>query len=124
MRHILALAALVAAFLVLAPVLAHAHEWYSKRRDPIYNAQTCCRNDCGPVPSQYIHRDLTTGSIRVIIPLEAAKKIYHARMEAVDEVIPPERIQTSEDGQVHICLQSRNYGPMQGFWCFFVPPNG
>jgi hypothetical protein len=123
MRHLIAVAALVAAFVFLAPI-ASAHEWYSKRRDPIYNAQTCCRNDCGPVPSQYIHRDPATGLIRVIIPLEAAKKIYHARIEAVDEVIPPERIQTSEDGQIHICLQSRGGNAMQGFWCFFVPPNG
>lgn len=108
--------------IVLGQQQAYAHSWYSQRRDPVFNAQTCCRNDCGPVPSQYIHYDPLSGDIRVTLPLEVAKKIYHGRSTPFDEIIPHERIQYSEDGQVHICLQTTSDNAMQGFWCFFVPP--
>jgi hypothetical protein len=115
--------------LALAVILAMtspaaARDWYSVRRDPIYNTQTCCGgHDCAPVKPEFVHRDPATGDLRITIPLEEARKIFYNRMEPFDEVIPYERIQTSEDGQVHICLQSKNRGAMQGFWCVFTPPD-
>ena len=118
------LAALVAAFVFLAPV-AFSHDWYSIRRDPIYRTTTCCGgHDCGPVKPEFIHRDPATGDLRITIPLEEAREIFNGRQEPFDEVIPFDRIQIGEDGQVHICLQTKNHGAMQGFWCVFVPPNG
>jgi hypothetical protein len=65
------------------------------------------------------------GDLRVTLTLEEARKINPARRMAFDEVIPFDRIQTSEDGSPHICLMAtdrREVGdPRQGFFCIFLP---
>lgn len=121
---LVALAALCLGAIILLVTQAQAHDWYGVRRDPIYRTTTCCGgHDCGPVKPEFVHRDPATGDLRITIPLEEARKIFYNRMEPFDEVIPHERIQTSEDGQVHICLQTKNQSAMQGFWCVFIPPD-
>lgn len=118
---------LLIVFLVLAPVwasLAQAHDWYSSRRDPVYNWTTCCGgHDCAPIPPHAI-RDSPDGNLRVVLTLEEAKRINPCRDEPFDEIIPFERIQDSEDGQPHICLMCRNSDARQGFYCAFLSPNG
>lgn len=125
MRRIVVLAALVAAFVFMAPVIAaHAHEWYSGKRDPIYSMTTCCGgNDCAPLPAHAISFT-PGGDLRVTLSLEEARRINPARLEPFNEVIPFERVQTAEDGRPHICLMSRNLDERQGFFCIFLPPNG
>lgn len=128
-RYLLHLAALVAAFLFLAPVMAaFAHEWYSGKRDPIFNQTTCCGgSDCGPLPAHAMSYT-PDGDLRVTLSLEEARKINPWRFEPFDEIIPFERIQTAEDGQPHICLMQKSRASegdrRQGFFCIFLPPNG
>jgi hypothetical protein len=123
MRSILTAAAILA-----AATPAFAHSWYSQKRDPIYNATTCCGgSDCAPLPAHAM--SITPeGDLRVQLTLEEARKINPARRMAFDEVIPHERIQMSEDGTPHICLMAtdrREVGdPRQGFFCIFLPPTG
>lgn len=124
MRRLVVLAALVAAFVFLVPVIASAHEWYSGKRDPIYRMTTCCGgNDCAPLPAHAISFT-PSGDLRVTLSLEEARRINPARVEPFDEVIPFERVQTAEDGRPHICLMSMNLDERQGFFCIFLPPNG
>jgi hypothetical protein len=101
-----------------------AHEWYTKRRDPIFNMTTCCGgSDCAPLPPHSI--TITPfGDLRVTLSLEEARLINPGRMEAFDEIIPFERIQTSEDGRPHICLMRIKSDDRQGFYCIFLPPTG
>lgn len=117
------------ACIVLAMTIgfADAHSWYSQRRDPIFNATTCCGGtDCAPLPSHAMQ--FTPDGLRVVLTLAEAKAINPARVEAFDELIPFDRIQVSEDGRPHICLMARNSADFgdrrQGFYCIFLPPNG
>jgi len=128
MHRRLTLAAISAAFFFLAAAPAAAHEWYSGRRDPIFNTTTCCGNsDCAPLPAHAMSFT-PDGELRVTLSLEEARLINPARQEPFDEVIPFERIQTAEDGRPHICLMERNRGAegdrRQGFFCIFLPPTG
>lgn len=116
--------ALVCAIALAAP--ASAHSWYGKYRDPIYGYTTCCGGqDCAPLPPGSIHNE--PGGLRITLTLEQAQAINPNRDEPFDEFIPSERIQISEDGRPHICLQKRNYRELndqrRGFFCIFMPPN-
>jgi hypothetical protein len=123
--RLLKLAALVAAFVFLVPVVsAFSHEWYSQRRDPIFNGTTRCGGfDCAPLPAGSISYT-PGGDLRVTLSLEQARLINPGRIEPFDAVIPFERIQTAEDGQPHICLMRHSFDDRQGFYCIFLPPNG
>jgi hypothetical protein len=104
---------------------ALAHSWYSQKRDPIYNATTCCGgSDCRELPAHAMSYT-ADGDLRVQLTLEEARRINPARRMAFDEVIPFDRIQISEDGSPHICLMAtdrREVGdPRQGFFCIFLP---
>jgi len=131
-RDVLPLAAAALTIIVLAFTLpSHAHEWYGKRRDPIYSTTTCCGgSDCAPLPAHSIKAS-PDGSIRVSLTLDEVRKINPRRDEPFDEIIPFERVQTvPPEGTAgpHICLMNRNRadeGDMrQGFYCIFLPPNG
>lgn len=122
MRALLLLAPLA----VLLALPASAHNWYGKYRDPIYGYTSCCGGqDCAPLPPGAITNE--PGGLRIRLTLEQAQAINPRRTEAFDEFIPLERIQLSEDGQPHICLQKQNYreldDPRRGFFCIFMPPN-
>jgi hypothetical protein len=115
-------------FFVLATTIARAHEWYSGKRDPIFNQTTCCGgSDCGPLPAHAISQ--VNGDLRVTLSLEEARRINPRRQEPFDEIIPFERIQwDAEDGSPHICLMEKNRASegdrRQGFFCIFLSPNG
>jgi hypothetical protein len=119
---------LIAAVLCLvAAETALAHSWYTKRRDPIFNATTCCGGtDCAPLPSHAMQ--FTPDGLRVVLTLAEAKAINPARSEPFDAMIPFDRIQVSEDGRPHICLMTKDRAEIgdkrQGFYCIFLPPNG
>lgn len=115
--------AIAAIILLIAPV--YAHEWYSKRRDPIYSATTCCGGkDCAPIPSHAI--SITPDGLRVTLTAEEARRINPVRRYGFDRLIDFDRIQVSEDGQPHICLQPHDLegDPRQGYYCIFLPPTG
>jgi hypothetical protein len=102
---------------------AEAHSWYSERRDPIYNATTCCGGqDCSPIPPHAI--SITPdGNLRITLTVEEARRINPVRRYGFDKVIQFERIQNSEDGTPHICLMAHDMenDPREGYYCVFLP---
>lgn len=114
------------AALLFSVTAAQAHSWYSERRDPIYNQTSCCGGqDCAPLPAHAI--SITPdGQLRVTLTVEEARKINPVRRYGFDRVIEFDRIQISEDGQPHICLQPHDMegDPREGYYCIFLPPTG
>lgn len=123
MRRAVLLAALVAAFLILAPVLAHAHSWYSDKRDPLTNNGCCGGTDCAQLAVEPGVLAAEEGGYRLRLTLEQAKRINAWRVEPVDVLIPWDRVQASEDGNYHLCLPTSNGRVRDDFYCFFAPPN-
>lgn len=104
---------------------ALAHEWYSNRRDPIFNATRCCGNaDCAPLPEHSI--SITPEGLRVTLTPEEARRINPTRRSGFDRIIDFERIQVSEDGKPHICLMTHDMegDKREGYYCVFLPPSG
>lgn len=109
----------------LFPSPSQAHEWYGKRRDPIFNSTTCCGgSDCAPLPAHALRN--TPQGLFISLTLEEAKKINPARTQPFSVLINYDRIQVSEDGRPHICLQpyDKPEDARQGYYCVFLPPNG
>jgi hypothetical protein len=102
---------------------ADAHSWYSEKRDPIYNATSCCGGlDCAPLPAHAI--SITPdGNLRITLTVEEARRINPIRRYGFDKVINFDRIQNSEDGRAHICLQPHDAieDPREGYYCIFLP---
>lgn len=108
---------------IMSAAAADAHSWYTDRRDPVYGTTTCCGGqDCAPLPEGAVH--ITKDGLRVTLTLMQAMTINPTRIEPFDELIPFERVQTSEDGRPHICLMRMKIDDRQGFFCIFMPPNG
>jgi hypothetical protein len=113
------------AVLCLTAAAAEAHSWYSERRDPIFPATTCCGGlDCAPLPPHAIK--ITPEGLRITLTVEEARRINPVRRYGFDKLIAFDRIQVSEDGQPHICLQPHDApeDPREGYYCVFLPPNG
>lgn len=123
MRRVLALAALVAAFVFLAPVIASAHSWYSDRRDPVTKKGCCGGTDCAQLVIEPGVFSAEPGGYRVRLTLEQARRINPVRREGIDILIPWERVQDSEDGNFHLCIPRWNGVVRDDFYCFFAPPN-
>jgi hypothetical protein len=113
----------ILAALLFSATAASAHEWYGKRRDPIYSQTTCCGGtDCAPLPAHAI--SITPeGNLRITLTVEEARAINPVRRYGFDRVIQFERIQNSEDGTPHICLMAHDLegDPREGYYCVFLP---
>lgn len=118
----------VLAALVLAATPAASHDWYTGKRDPIFNTTTCCgggpKGDCAPLPEHALR--VTPEGLRVTLTAEEANRINYRRFTGFDMLIDFDRIQMSEDGKPHICLQptQNEFDLRQGYYCIFLPPNG
>lgn len=116
MRHILALAALVAAFVFLAPVLAHAHEWFT-------NSGCCDGDDCKPwvpTPQNFVptgdgyHIRLSRSELLEINPA--------SKCESVDEFIPlgSSKIKESPVSSFGLCIKYDDADTLC-VRCLFIP---
>lgn len=113
------------AALLFLTTAANAHSWYSERRDPIYNQTSCCGGtDCRELPPHAIQ--ITPEGLRITLTVEEARAINPVRRYGFDKLISFDRIQVSEDGKAHICLQPHDdpNDPREGYYCIFLPPNG
>jgi hypothetical protein len=102
---------------------ADAHSWYSEKRDPIFSQTTCCGGtDCAPLPAHAI-TITPDGNLRITLTVEEARRINPIRRYGFDKVINFDRIQNSEDGRAHICLQPHDAieDPREGYYCIFLP---
>lgn len=123
MRRLLLLAALVAAFVFLAPLIAHAHSWYTQKHDPQTGVGCCGGSDCAPLVLQ---PGMLTGEVngyRLRMTLEQARHVNINRLDPLDIFIPFDRVQPSEDGNYHLCIPTYNGSTRGDFYCFFAPPN-
>lgn len=114
----------LAALSLACATAAHAHSWYSDRMDPKFRNNCCGGHDCAPLDTKFI-TITKDGLVHVSIPAEAVRAINPVRREAFEAVIDPERIQTSEDGQWHICIMGHDVpsDTRNGYFCIFSPPN-
>lgn len=102
---------------------AFAHEWYSKRHDPVTYGACCGGSDCAKLEIQPGMLTANDDGYRLKLSAEQAAKINPYRYLAVDITIPWDRIQDSEDGNYHICLPMDDGRVRDNFFCFFAPPN-
>jgi hypothetical protein len=127
MRFALLLTAAVLWLIWVVP--GFAHDWYSKKIDPVYGKGCCGGSDCARLPTE-IPGVLTAeeAGYRVRLTVEQAKEINEYRREPFDHLIPWDRVQPSEDGNYHICIMSADNDmyytdPRDGTFCFFAPPS-
>lgn len=124
MRRLLAVAALVAAFVFLAPLLAHAHSWYSDRTDPVTGVPCCGGNDCAKLVIEPGVLTAEADGYRIRLTLEQSRRINPFSHAPVDALVIWDRVQESADGNYHICISPDfRTGPRGGIFCFFAPPN-
>ena len=125
MRRLVVLAALVAAFVFLAPILgARAHDWYTGTNDPVTGGSCCGIHDCAILKVEPGVLEGELDGYRLRLTAEQAAKINPLRKEPVDTLIKWERIQPSPDGNFHLCLPNHPIPHMAAdFFCFWAPPS-
>lgn len=122
MHRILRLAALVAVFLCLAPVMhAFAHSWYSEKHDPVTHKACCGIRDCNKIVLTPENYTPVEGGFRIRLTMEQARLINPTRLDPVDIFVPDERVQPSENGDYHLCIPNYNGSTQGDFYCFFAP---
>lgn len=117
--------AIVFAVAFLATSSAQAHQWYSKKQDPVTRGACCGGTDCAEL--RIVPGVLTPEAegYRIRLTVEQARAINPNRTESVDVLVKFDRVQPSEDGNWHMCIStSRRYWlGDDDFFCFFAPPS-
>lgn len=140
-RRLLRLAALVAAFLFLAPVVAAlAHQPvrsmsivvepdpYKDKRDPVTNLLCCGGEDCEVLKVDPGVLTPVAEGYRLKLTEEQARVINPNRVGDVDTIIPHSRIQPTPpewSGEYRVCIPSKHEPRVRpaDFFCFWAPPN-
>jgi hypothetical protein len=115
-RHLLAVAALVAAFVFLAP-LASAHDWFT-------NSGCCDGNDCKPwIPTAQNFTPTPEGYHIRLSRAELLKITPDSACEKVDEVIPygSSKIKASPVSSFGLCIKYYDKDDGTCVRCLFVP---
>lgn len=115
--------ALVILYLFLFPQVTLAHDWYSKRHDPVTGHACCGGTDCAQLIVAPGVLEAVTEGYRIKLTAEQAAAINPYRYLGVNTVVPWNRVQDSEDGNYHICLPMDDSRVKDNFFCFFAPPN-
>lgn len=125
MLRLVLLAALVAAFVFLGPVMSSmAHSWYSEKVDPVYGQSCCGGSDCAAWQIMPGEIEAEADGYRVRLSLERSRMINPNSAAPIDALVKWQRVQPSEDGNWHLCLMtSFRAGPRGGVYCLFAPPN-
>lgn len=128
-RHLAMLAALVAAFVFLAPVIANearSHEPYSKLKDPVTGYACCGGSDCAVLDIVPGVLDTNENGYVITLTGEQARAINPDRKQPVSFVVPWSRVQESWDGKFRVCIAPDPYMGHEHpdrFYCFWAPPN-
>lgn len=138
MRYIYA-AALVAAYLLIAPIVVHAHDWYTGQKNVYGNS--CCygegmAKDCDHVPFASIREvehgyiiTLTKEQMLQIRPGLKGSYVFERVKFGISEFVHAKEAKPALDGGYSVCLS--NYpkqvgpqaGPLRWIICFFYPTN-
>jgi hypothetical protein len=119
------LAALVAAFVFLAP-LVHAHEPYSELKDPVTQQDCCGDQDCNILKIEPGVLTAVDDGYLITLTGQQASSINPKRTYPVSFVVPWARVQPSWDGNYRVCIAPDPYMGWEHpdrFYCFFAPPN-
>lgn len=115
---------LAAAWVYLLTLIpAHAHDWYSSAKDPIYSSSCCGGHDCAPINAEWV-REVPEG-YRVTMTTEQAQTINPSAAAPVDAVVPWSRVQSppKADHLFYACIYDRDRTlPRRGVICFFATP--
>lgn len=122
-KKLLGVVPILALFMVLLPMPALSHSWYSEKRDPVTQHGCCGGTDCATLKVEPGVLTPENDGYRIRLTVEQARRINPARLEPLDAFIPRERIQPSENGNFHMCLPRFNGVTMGDFYCFFEPPS-
>lgn len=117
------IAALTLAAMVTAlPAPAHAHEWYARRSDPVFNNGCCGGSDCREFNGALIEAE--ADGYRIRLTVKQAQEVNRNTQLPIDALVPWSRIQESGDGNFHLCifLSDRSL-PREGVICLFAPPS-
>ena len=113
---------IVALLLMTTPALAHS--WYSKKVDPVYKNSCCGGTDCGQLVVASGQLTAEADGYRIRLTLEETKKINPYSVAPIDALVTWDRVQTSDDGNYHICIMtSHRDNERGGIYCLFAPPN-
>lgn len=118
----LSAAALVAAFFMAGP--AYAHDWYSKKVDPVHKWSCCGGHDCAVLKLEPGVITAEPEGYRIRLTLQQAQQINPYAMDGIDAVVAWDRVQPSETNDWHLCIASAYRGaPGHGIYCLFEPPS-
>lgn len=117
-------AALAAFFLLVVMVRqAHAHDWFSRKVDPVFGWRCCGGNDCKVIRPNGRNITAEKDGYRIRLSLEEARAINPVAELPVDGLVTWDRVQPSETNEFAICLMPYNRSPRAGgVFCFFEPP--
>jgi hypothetical protein len=103
---------------------ASAHEWYSKRSDPVHKWSCCGGNDCNVFKIRPGNVMAEMDGLRIVLSLSQAMEINPHAMEGINALVPWNRIQASETNDWGICIAtSTRIKPSYGIYCLFEPPS-
>ena len=103
---------------------AFAHQWYSDKKDPVYNQSCCGGTDCGQLVVTPANVTAEERGYRIRLTLEEARRINPYTVSGIDALVEWNRVQPSEDGNWHICLMTyHRENERGGIYCLFAPPS-
>lgn len=103
---------------------AGAHDWYTKRHDPVFGWHCCGGNDCAPLKISKSNVTAEREGYRVRLSVDEARAINPYAKWPIDALVPWARVQASETDEWAICVAPLNRDPMHGgIFCFFEPAN-
>jgi hypothetical protein len=95
---------------------AHAHDWYTSKKDPRSQISCCGGHDCSAIPASWVEE--VEGGVRIRMTLEQAQQVNPTTIAPVDAFVPEDRIQQSPDLEWHACVYNSNRtAPTFGIIC-------
>ena len=102
---------------------AHAHDWFTTKRDPVFGWGCCGGHDCAPFKPNGRNITAERDGYRIRLTLDEARAINPHASAPVDGVVSYDRVQPSETDEWAICIMESNRGTRSaGVFCLFEPP--
>lgn len=118
-------AALAAFFLLVVMVRqAHAHDWFSRKVDPVFGWRCCGGNDCKIIKPNGRNITAEKDGYRIRLSLDEARAINPSATMPLDGIVTWDRVQPSETNEWAICIKPNDRSPKAGgVFCLFEPPS-
>lgn len=114
-------AAVLAAFFIGQ---AHAHDWFTTKKDPVFGWPCCGSYDCAPVKLSSHNIKAEKDGFHIRLSLEETRAINPHSEAPIDGIVTYDRVQPSETDEWAICIMPSNRGTRSaGVFCLFAPPD-